>query len=90
MIPTNAIKGLTVSFVQISKPRASPARPDANKQEALSQYRKRVRMRGFPFGAFSSFNSPTFGSMTVPSAEREAPHANSLSAIGFCSSEDSE
>ena len=34
-------------------------------------------MRGFPFGAFSSLNSPASGSMTGPSAEREAPYANS-------------
>ena len=42
-------------------------------------------MRGFPFGTFSSFNSLSFGSMTGPSAEREAPHANSSVAIGICS-----
>ena len=42
-------------------------------------------MRGFPFGTFSSFNSPAFGSMTGPSAEREAPHANSPVGIGICS-----
>ena len=34
-------------------------------------------MRGFPFGTFSSFNSLSFGSMTGPSAEREAPYATS-------------
>ena len=38
-------------------------------------------MRGFPFGTFSSFNSLSFGSMTGPSAEREAPYANSPVAI---------
>ena len=42
-------------------------------------------MRGFPFGTFSSFNSLSFGSMTGPSAEREAPHATSSVAIGICS-----
>ena len=42
-------------------------------------------MRGFPFGTFSSFNSLSSGSMTGPSAEREAPHANSPVAIEYCS-----
>ena len=42
-------------------------------------------MRGFPFGTFSSFNSLSFGGMTGPSAEREAPHATSPVAIEICS-----
>ena len=42
-------------------------------------------MRGFPFGALSSLNSLAFGSMTGPSAEREAPYANSPVAIEICS-----
>ena len=41
-------------------------------------------MRGFPFGTFSSFNSLSFGSMTGPGAEREAPYANSPGSLsGF-------
>ena len=42
-------------------------------------------MRGFPFGTFSSFNSLSFGCMTAPSAEREAPYATSRVAIEICS-----
>ena len=42
-------------------------------------------MRGFPFGTFSSFNRLSFGGMTGPSAEREAPYATSPVAIGICS-----
>ena len=44
---------------------------------------KRVRMRRLPFGALSSLNSLAFGSMMGPSADREAPHANSPVAIGI-------
>ena len=42
-------------------------------------------MRGFPFGTFSSFKSLSFDGMTGPSAEREAPHANSPAVFGICS-----
>ena len=51
----------------------------------MSGYWIRGRMRGFPFGTFSSFNSLPFRSMTGPSAEREAPHATSPVAIEICS-----
>ena len=64
----------------------NPVRREADEQgTTMSGNWKRVRMRGFPFGTFSSFNSLSFGSMTGPSAEREAPHANSPAAIGICS-----
>ena len=36
-------------------------------------------MRGFPFGALSSSDDLAYGRMMWPCAEREAPHANSLS-----------
>ena len=42
-------------------------------------------MRGFPFGAFSSFNSSALGSMREPCSEREAPYADLPVAIGICS-----
>ena len=60
----------------------NPARRDAEVQGTMSGHCIRGRMRGFPFGTFSSFNSLSFGSMTGPSAEREAPYANSPVATG--------
>ena len=35
-------------------------------------------MRRFPFGALSSSESPAYGGMMGPCAEREAPYTNSL------------
>ena len=64
---------------------SNPACRNTDVQGIIFQKRKRVRMRGFPFGTFSSFNSLSFGNMTGPSAEREAPHANSPVAIEICS-----
>ena len=63
----------------------NPARRDADAQGTMSGHWIRGRMRRFPFGTFSSFNSLSFGGMTGPSAEREAPHATSSVAIGNCS-----
>ena len=63
----------------------NPVRRDADAQGTLHDARKRVRMRGFPFGTFSSFNGLSFRSTTGPNAEREAPYANSPVAIGICS-----
>ena len=63
----------------------NPARRDEDAQGTMSRQWIRGRMRGFPFGTFSSFNSLPFDSMTEPSAEREAPHATSPVAIENCS-----
>ena len=62
-----------------------PTRLNKDVRGITSGHRKRVRMRGFPFGTFSSFNSLSFGGMTGPSAEREAPYATSPVAIEICS-----
>ena len=62
-----------------------PAYRDADAQGTMSGHWIRGRMRGFPFGTFSSFNSLSFGSMTGPGAEREAPYATSSVSIGICS-----
>ena len=47
-------------------------------------------MRGFPFGALSSFERLAYSKIKRPCAEREAPHANSLSGAGCCPIEPNE
>ena len=47
-------------------------------------------MRGFPFGALSSFERLAYSKIKRPCAEREAPHANSLSGAGACPIEPDE
>ncbi|MDE0062291.1 MAG: hypothetical protein OXU72_05820 [Gammaproteobacteria bacterium] len=43
-----------------------------------AEFRERVRMRRFPFGALSSSESLAYSWTMWPCAEREAPYANSL------------
>ena len=47
-------------------------------------FRIRVRMRGFPCGALSSFERLAYSKIERPCAEREAPQASSLPDAGVC------